>query len=358
MSVENVLAIQTEIVETVVDSVRAVVTPEELALIESQPTESLDAFNNYLLGRHFLNQRAWLDPSGQTGVDNIRTALSYFEQALAADSGYALAWSGLSDALALGLSRGPAFPELSREESLERAEQAARKAIDIDPSLSEGHTSLALALTEKWDWIEAEQEFQRSIALSPGYPAAHHWYALLLVGSGRVEEALREIRLAQNLDPVSPVIGNWVGLILNAAGRTAEAGEQYRRVLEVHPDVYEVRREIIVHFLRLGEFEQAADYLEPLVEGVEGVDDWSENLRIPEKRTSTLRAMAELARYPHGPDLAALAGDKAYALELLERGLNGPVPFGPDGLAVHVLNPELRSEPLFRQALEDMGVEW
>jgi serine/threonine-protein kinase len=344
---------QRDIAERVSSAIGATLTAEDQERINATPTENTEALNAYLLGRHFLNRR-----TEANGVENIRTARRYFEEALDADSSYASAWSGLSDALVCGSQS--ASLEVPKAEILERAEHASRQAVFLDPSLPEGHTSLAFALDEKWEWIEAEQEFQRSIALSPGYTAAHHWYATFLVGQGRVDEALREIRQAQRLDPISPIIGVWVGLILDAAGRTAEAGEQYRALLEIHPGEPRVLRELTAHSLRSGDFEQAADYLEVLFEDVEGIEHWSEGLRTPETRAATLRELVALegAGLIYGPDMAVVAGDKALALEVLEHWSTEPGMFHPSNLAVFVLSPELRSEPLFHQMLEEMGVSW
>jgi Flp pilus assembly protein TadD len=143
-----------------------------------------------------------------------------------------MAWTGLADSRNLLGSYGVIAPE----EIFPRARTAARRAIELDPSLAEAHTSLAWVKYEyEWDWAGAQREYQKAIELSPEYATAYHWYAWLLSTTGRPAEAIESIRRARDLDPVSAVIHSRVGLFLYYAGRYEEAVEEARKSIQMDP---------------------------------------------------------------------------------------------------------------------------
>jgi len=118
----------------------------------------------------------------------MQRAIEYFQKAIEQDLGYALAYAGLADAYVI-----PANP-LPRLEANFRAKAAGRRALGLDNTLAEAHTSLAYALMVDYDWSAAERGFERALALNPNYPTVHQWYAEYLAAIGRVNESISEVK--------------------------------------------------------------------------------------------------------------------------------------------------------------------
>jgi tetratricopeptide (TPR) repeat protein len=128
------------------------------------------------------------------------------------------------------------YTPMSSNEAFVKARQAAEKAVQLDDTLSEAHTSLAAVADNEWNWKVAEAEFQRAIELNPNYATAHHWYALHLLGIGKPEQAIEEIYRARESDPLSLPINADVGYVLYCARRYEEAITEYKKALELKPD--------------------------------------------------------------------------------------------------------------------------
>jgi TolB-like protein/DNA-binding winged helix-turn-helix (wHTH) protein/Flp pilus assembly protein TadD len=190
---------------------------------ELMPQPASDAYDLYLRGQFFLNKRTDTD---------LRTAASYFEQAVQRDSGFARGWAALADADVLGAVYSIGPPQAL----VVQARAAALKALALDPSLPEAHAALALIVqNHDWDWETAEREFRRAIALNPNYATAHHWYAEHLMWRGRFDEALRESERARQLDPLSLIIAADNGAILYYARHYDQAIARLRSVRSVDP---------------------------------------------------------------------------------------------------------------------------
>jgi tetratricopeptide (TPR) repeat protein len=189
----------------------------------SHPTQSLQAYNLYLQGRYAWNQRT------EAG---LKQAVRYFERAITKDPDYAQAYAGLADAYVLLPERGPTLPA----EAYPKAEAAALRALALDSTIAEAHTSLGYILEVKeWEWQHAEQAFRRAIALNPSYATAHHWYAECLSLTGRPTEALAELEQALSLDPLSSQIHAQTGLQLYRMRRYDAAIAHLRQTLELYP---------------------------------------------------------------------------------------------------------------------------
>ncbi|MEE8117911.1 MAG: tetratricopeptide repeat protein, partial [Gemmatimonadales bacterium] len=180
-SLEDVFAVQDEVARAIVTSLEVHLGGPAGSAIVDRETQSLDAYNAYLLGRYYWNKR--------TMEDMIR-AEEYFLDAIAADSSYALAWSGLADTYALFAPSEYDVRTISGAEALDRGERAARRAIAIDSTLAEAHNALAAILEKRLDFAGAERAFRRAIELNPNYPTARQWFGGLLVTMGRVDEGL------------------------------------------------------------------------------------------------------------------------------------------------------------------------
>jgi len=221
----DILGLQSEVAQAIAREIDLKLTPQQQARVARARPMDRQAYELYLKGRYFWNKRS---------EEGYTRAIRYFEQAIAQDAAYAQAYAGLADAYALLGSMPNA--ELPRSEAMPRARAAALRALELDDSLAEAHTSLAFVRMHfEWDWPVSKHEFARALELNPGYATAHHWYAFWLLAQGRAEEALQEIRLAQQLDPLSLIINTDVGEMLYYARRYDEAVEQGRRALEMDP---------------------------------------------------------------------------------------------------------------------------
>lgn len=178
-------------------------------------TVNAEAYNLYLKGNYSFNQR---DP------ESLLKAVDFYKAAIEQDQKYALAYSGLADSYSL---RG-AYLLDRPDESFGRAKTAAEKALEIDPSLPEAHTSMALiAHLYEWDWDRADREFKRAIELNPNYPLAHHWYGLFLGEMNHPDEAIAEEQRALQLDPLSVPIVSDLGRVYFYARRYDESEQEF-----------------------------------------------------------------------------------------------------------------------------------
>ena len=223
----DIFAVETEIAKTVADMLQAKLTGSEQHVIAARPTTNTEAHQLYLKGRFFWNKR--------TGSD-LKKSIDYFEQAIAADPNYALAYAGVADAYALlpgysGGNPGDCYP---------KAIAAAKKALELDDTLAEARTSLALAIWYyDFDFSQANREFQRAIELNPNYASAHQQYGNnTLSATGRFNDAIAEGKRALELDPLSLVIIADLGVDYLYARRYDEAIAQERKLLEMDPGYY------------------------------------------------------------------------------------------------------------------------
>ena len=221
----NLLALQAEIAQEIGDEIQLTLGEHrriDAARQSSMSPQAYEAYDLYLKGRFFWNKRA----------AGFQQAIDYFQQAIAKDPNYARAYTGLADSYAL-LGGYTLTPQI---ELMPKARAAALKALELDPELSEAHTSLAL-ITENfdYDWETAEKEFHRAIELNPNYATAHHWYAEFLSQQGRFPEALAESERARELDPLSLIIAADRGVILLYARQYDASIAQFRAVKEMEP---------------------------------------------------------------------------------------------------------------------------
>jgi TolB-like protein/DNA-binding winged helix-turn-helix (wHTH) protein/Flp pilus assembly protein TadD len=219
----DVLSLQGELARDISEQIRASISSQEPLKSNSRGAVEPAAYDSYLRGRSFWNQRT---PAG------LEQAVAHFQRAIDLDPGYAEAYSGLADTYtALGYTS-----YWSPKNSFPKAQELANKALQIDPSLAEARSSLAYArLYYDWDWKGAEKEFQKAIAANPNYATAHHWYSVLLTARSRNGEALSEIRRAHELDPLSVPISTDMGFELYYARHYDEAITQLRSVLQTSP---------------------------------------------------------------------------------------------------------------------------
>jgi serine/threonine-protein kinase len=243
---DDVFQVQDEIAGTIVRTLRSTLLGDLGDPTPRRYTANLTAYNLYLKGRYCWNKRR---------AEGLTEAIAYFEAAIAEDPRYALAYSGLADCYALHVDyRG--MPVI---EAMARSRELALRALELDDSLAEAHTSLAwVTFLHEWDWQAAERQFRRAIELNPRYATARQWYAWLLVSQGQAEAALAEARAAAELDPASVSIRRSLGWLNYYARRYDTAVEQLHRALAMDPTAEENHRVLGLVLTQQGRFEEAA----------------------------------------------------------------------------------------------------
>jgi TolB-like protein/Tfp pilus assembly protein PilF len=220
----DIFAVQSDIAKTVADTLQAKLTGSEKQMIAAQATTDTTAYELYHKGRSLWGKR--------TG-DNIPKAIAFYEQAIARDPNYALAYAGLSSAYILS----PFYAGADRLEMSAKAKEAALKALRLDPNLAEAHAALGKVLFfGEIDLAGAAREYKRAIELKPNDADAHHWYGNdTFAALGQFEEAIAEGRRAVELDPLSIVINADLGVTFFYAHRYDESAKQLRKTLELDP---------------------------------------------------------------------------------------------------------------------------
>ncbi len=226
----DIFAIESDIAKTIAEKLQTKFSGSEERAASAKPTENTEAHQLYLKGRYFWNRR--------TG-ENLKKALAYFEQAAEKDPHYALAYTGIADSCGLI----PIYSAGTSQEYHPRQRAAAQKAVELDDTLAEAHTSLAFVFAYDFEFAQAVKEFERAIALNPNYATAHHFYAVgTLAALGEFDRAIAEVKRALELDPVSGIISASLGTVYTMARRYDEAIAQGRETVEMHPEFYWAHR--------------------------------------------------------------------------------------------------------------------
>ena len=223
----DIFAVESEIAKTIADTLQAKLSGSEQHAIAARPTENTEAHQLYLKGRFFWNKRT---------ANDLKKSIEYFEQAIAADPNYALAYAGIADAYVWL----PGYTAGTPRDCYPKAKAAATKALQLDDTLAEAHTTLALAIwLYDFDASQAIREFQRAIELNPNYAIAHQQYGNnTLSALGRFDDAIGEGKRAVELDPLSLVINTDMGSDYYYARRYDEAIAQLHKTLEMDPGFY------------------------------------------------------------------------------------------------------------------------
>ena len=351
--VSDILAVKQEISREITDKLRLKLTGDEQQQISRRDTTNAEAYQSYLRGRYHWNKR-----SG----DELKKAIEQFQQAIDRDPNYALAYAGLADSYML-LEQYAGVPS---SETASKTRAAAERALAIDDSLAEAHTSLAFHYLQSWRWEESEQEFKRAITLNPNYPTAHHWYQILLRTLGRDDEALAEIKRGLELDPLSPVLELNIGLAYVRKGDFDSAMEHAKRLAQLDPNFPLAQQNYGVVYLRQLRY---ADAIASFQQNV-AKDRTAYSLSflgyaygIAGKRDEALAVLKELEdKYNKRESIAqyvaavyAGLGDKDQAFAWLEKGLqarNATMTF-----VVHDLTYDpLRSDPRYDDLVRRMGL--
>jgi TolB-like protein/Tfp pilus assembly protein PilF len=277
LSIENLLAIQTEVAWRIAEALEATLTPDEEDRLAAMPTANLEAYDYYLRGRHFWTQRS---------LAAFDSAIDYYNRAILLDPNYARAYAGLAETyVLLPEYGGPSIPEI-----LPLARAATERALALDPDLAEAYTASAyIKAVFEWDRDAAERDYLKAIELNPDYATAHQWYGELLGVTRRWDEALAEAQKAVELDPLSPAANLILGLLLRYAGRPDDAIPMYERALHIVPDYIEVISDLARAYVLTGDYANAAPLFDRLAE-LTGSD--------PEAYRAYLAALSDPAKIP------------------------------------------------------------
>jgi eukaryotic-like serine/threonine-protein kinase len=254
---QDILALQDEVAHAITLQVEGRLSQKNEARRGSFRPINPEAYEAYLKGRYFWNKR---------DRASLEKSLGYFNGAIATDPNYALAYAGLADVyVVIGSDWAPTSKDVN-----EKAKAAAQKALAIDESLAEAHTSLASIYHNEWNWQGAEREFKRAIELNPNYATAHHWYSIYLATAGRFDETLKEAKKAAELDPLSLIISASLGDRLNDARRYEDAANQCRKTLDMDPNFGLAYLCIGTSYVNEGHFQEGIPKLQKGIELLPG----------------------------------------------------------------------------------------
>ena len=219
----DVFAIQDEIARTIVTTLRSTSFADIAPTPANRHTENVIAYGLYLRGRYAWNKRT---------SEGVYEGIKYFEEAIALDPTYALAYTGLADSYSLHID----YRNVAVHEGHQKAKMYARKAIELDDTLAEAHASLAWSsFIYDWSWDGAAKEFRRAIELDPHYAPAHQWYAFMLASQGKFDEALLEAHTAQENDPSSVSVRRSLGYAYFYARKYEQAHYHLDRAIAMNP---------------------------------------------------------------------------------------------------------------------------
>lgn len=241
----DLLSLQGEVAQAIAEEIQIKLTKERGFSPAKNRVVDVEAYEIYLRGLYYWNRRSQAD---------LQRGIAYFQQAIDRDPDNALAYTGLADSYFVRAISG-AVPT---EDAMPKAKAAVVKALQLDDSLAEAHTSLAqISANYEWNWGKAESEYKKAIELNPNYSTGHHYYATFLMAMGRHTEALEEMRRAQQLDPLSPAIATFIGKAHYYAGNNEEAIRQYKNVLDSDPS-FPMARSFLINSLEVaGRFDDA-----------------------------------------------------------------------------------------------------
>jgi TolB-like protein/DNA-binding winged helix-turn-helix (wHTH) protein/Flp pilus assembly protein TadD len=353
---KDILVLQSSAAHDIAEEVQGKFAPAQVDIprINKNPVKP-EAYEAYLKGRYFWNKRS---------EDGLKKSIDYFEQAISQDPKFAAAYAGIADSYSiLGSDVLPARVASSK------ARAAATKALELDPTIAEGHAELALVeFYYDWDWVQSEQEFRHAIELNPSYATAHQWYSYYLSAMGRFPEAVEEARKAQQIDPLSLSINTTLAGRYRDLGDFTQAIDLSRRTLEMDPTFVPAHIALGAAYedqgiwaQAIGEYQKAVDVSQkspPALAALGSAYGYSGNQTGARGIVSSLQA-ASKSHYVSAFDMAVVfagMGDSDNAFGWLEKAytdresqmafLNVTRRFG-----------RMRSDPRFADLLHRMGLD-
>jgi TolB-like protein len=353
--VRDVFAVQDEITRAIVGALRVKLGAAAGAPLRRPSTTSPEAHDLYLHGRFFYEKRS---------EDGLRKALRFFQQAIAQDSVYALAYSGLADTYNFLAAFGFDPPH----DMVPRAKAAALRALQLDSMLPEAHTSLGFTtLFYDWDWPAADREFSRALAFDSTFTPAllyHGWYN---VAVGRLDAAIRDLERALSIDPLSLILNTRLATMLHWARRYDAAVAQLRRTLAIDSSYDLAHAQLAREYVQLGRCTDALAELRgrtgvfaPYYEG--SIVGYAAGFcgRTTEARQSLDTMLARIERGMYvSPEAVAIVyaglGDKDQAFAWLDRAFDDRT-WSLYLLRVEPMLDGLRGDPRFAALIRRVGL--
>ena len=334
----DITQVQSDITRDISKSLHVQLSGEEQQKLGSAGTHNPEAYRLYLEGR-----QQW---AGRTQA-GLKKSIALFQQAIAADPNYALAYAGLADTYNVA----PSYDiGIDSKQALALAEQAAQKAVQLDDSLSEAHAARAGALAFGWRWNEAEPEFRRAIEINPNNAGAHYFYGFtLLIPQRRMDEAIKEFQTALSLDPLSPIINTNYGWTLMVAHRYEDSLGQYQKTLQRDPNFGPAHFKLSHLLSTMGRYAEAVseEKKSDLITSKLATPDAKGYCAANQQITGADRSVSSA--------IACAATDRELALRMLQTAYENH-----DLVGEFIQSPEfdpLRSDPRYTEIMHKMGLE-
>jgi TolB-like protein len=349
---QDLPALRNDIARDVAQKLRTRLSSADTTNLTKNYTVNTEALRLYFYGRYAFSKRT---------RESVRKSIEYFNQSIEKDPNFALAYSGLADAYVVPVVG------MVPHDVMPKAKTAAMRALEIDNTLAEAHTSLARVLqVYDWNWAEAEKEYKRAIELDPRYPLAHQWYGGFLERTGRPEESLAERRRALELDPLSASANFELGLAYYYSRNYDSAIEQLEKTLEIEPGFPAAVQVLVLAYTYKGQYDLAIaklrDFNETNILGT-AVQAYA----MASRKDDASRVLDELNRRYNDPSKSeyvsattmafvySALGDKDKAIEWLEKGYEERS-FQMQFLKVDPRWDSLRDDPRFQEISKKVGL--
>jgi TolB-like protein/DNA-binding winged helix-turn-helix (wHTH) protein/Tfp pilus assembly protein PilF len=351
----DVLALQGELVRAIADEIRISLTPQQKERLSSYRPISPAAYDAFVQAQFHWNERS---------AKHMRLAIEFFQKAIAEDPDFAPAYVGLADSYAMLATMKEERPA----DMMPKAKDALLKALALDNSLAEAHTSLAWIMEDfDWDWSGSEKEFRKAIQLDPNDATAHHRYAFHLAAMGSLPQALSEMRLSQRLDPLSPVLMTSTGWVFLRGRLPDQALAECQKALDLDPkfvrghlclgEAYEEKHdldraasEFLTGKILGGDTPEVIDALKKATSRFGYAGYFRERLvQLVEKSKTSYVSPSDLA------NICVRLGDKEQALKWLDLAYEEHSPYLANLQIEPRLDP-LRSDPRFQELVQHLGL--
>jgi eukaryotic-like serine/threonine-protein kinase len=352
----DVFALQEDLSKEISEKLRLRLTGEEKQRLTKRYTENAEAYQLYLKGSYYRYKAT---------AEGLKKSIEYFQQAIEKDPGNALAYAGLS--VSYSLLQG--YGVLPPKEAMPRAEEAAKKALQIDETLAQAHASLArVRFWYSWDASGAEREYKRALELNPSQPiGAHFSYAEYLTDRGRFPEAMAEVRRAQELDPLEPYAGTLTGIVFYHARQYDQAADQLAKTVEMDTNFSLAHRALAWVCTKMGRSKEAISELQKAITLSGGnarvVGELGYAYAVSQDRTRAQRVLSELKNLskekyvpPHSIAIIYVGlGERDQAFRWLEKSYEERSGRMVE-LGVDPMMDSLRSDPRFQDLLRRVGL--
>ncbi len=353
----DLLAVQTGLSRDIAEKLRLRLSDAAQQRLTKRGTENAEAYELYLKGSYAMNALG--------SDDEVKKGLAYFQRAVEKDPQFALAYAGLGDAYVEMGALGTTFL-LPPKEAYAQAKAAASKAIALDDTLAEAHTTLGkLAMSYEWDWAKSEREFQRAIALNPNYVPVKHWYSHLLVSLGRFDESLAQSQQALALDPLDLGMTFHLGFHYYNARHYEQAVAQFQKALAMNPRHNSSHGLLGLVYAQLGQYDEAIAEIKKGMElgGLDERGSLGYAYALASQRDEARKLLAQLQEEAQHKPVSALSiariyvglGEKDQAFTWLEKAVAEHDPnITEPGLKVDARLDKLRSDPRFTDLLQKL----